>query len=122
VTCAFIARVGQGGQNEFGGSPGQGGGDVEIFGAAQVMQMAGHGVGGPDRKAVREHDRLDVRAEVAVFSRVPSTDAVTLDAADGFGDPVAVEEFAVQDDKRPPPGKRRVVMPRAGRAGGRPGP
>jgi hypothetical protein len=57
--------------------------------------MAGHGVCGPDWQAVREHDRLDVRAEIMVLSRMPGVDAVALDAEDGFGDPVAVEEFAV---------------------------
>jgi hypothetical protein len=37
VTCAFVARVGQGGQVEFGGGPVQSGGDVEVFGAGQVV-------------------------------------------------------------------------------------
>ena len=42
--------------------------DAEDAGAADVVQMPGQRVRGPDRQPVRKHDRLDVRAEGAVLS------------------------------------------------------
>lgn len=63
--------------------------------------MSGHRFRGPDRQPVWAHDRLDVRAEVAVFSGVPGVDYLALDRQGGLGEPVAVEQFAVEDHVGP---------------------
>ena len=46
---AFVATVGEGGQVQLGGGPVQGAGDVVVFGAGEIVQMSGCGVGGPER-------------------------------------------------------------------------
>src|SRR4051812_37721321 len=85
---AGVAGVGQGRQVECGGGPVQRAGDVEVLDAGQVVQVSGQRVGGPYRQAVRAHDGLDGRAEVAVFSGVPGVDDVACDAGGGLGEPV----------------------------------
>jgi hypothetical protein len=48
-TVALVSGVGQGGQLQLGHGPVQGAGDVVQFGARQIMQVSGRGVGGSDR-------------------------------------------------------------------------
>jgi hypothetical protein len=101
VAGAFVAGVGQGGQVQLGGGPAGGGQDLVLFGAGEVVQVAGQDIGDPDRQAVGAHERLDVTAGSAVFPRVPRVDGFALDAGGGLRAAVGADQRPVQHDVGP---------------------
>lgn len=71
VTCPFVAEIGQrAGKSSSAAAQVSAAVMARFRGAGQVVQVAGHRVGGPDRKTVRKHDDLNVRAEVTVLAGV----------------------------------------------------
>lgn len=76
---------------------GVGGGQDVGAGGVDVGDASGFDLGGPQRKAIRGEQGLDIAAEVGGLSRVFAFHAGRLEAA-----PVGVEDLSVHDEVRQP--------------------